>query len=327
MLAQKLRCTIWLSLAALFVVGATLQVNAQQRTPIEIHASTIPTTDNGAFESARSKGFFEQEGVVIDTTPTSGGTVGIPALVAGQIELASSNIVSILLAASQGLGVQIVIAGDTGANEPPDIAGIAVKADSQMKSGADLNGKRIAVNARNNITWLYAREWIARNGGDPTKLTWVEIPFPQMVDAIQTGRVDAAVVVDPFLTVGVNKQLVKVLGWPYSTIQPHLPIAEFVTTQTYSEQHPDVIASLVRGYNRGVDWANANRTSPEFFNILSGYTKVDPDVLKGVAIPSFVKTVAVKDLQEIVRLMKKNGMLEGDVDVVNLINPSIREAN
>ena len=35
---------------------------------------------------------------------------------------------------------------------------------SAFKTGKDFEGKRVAVNTRNNIIWLYARAWIQATG-------------------------------------------------------------------------------------------------------------------------------------------------------------------
>lgn len=311
--------------AAMFTaVGLATPVSAAD--PVQIRASTIPSTDNGAFESARAKGFFKEEGIEIDTTPLSGGAAGIPALVAGQIQIASSNIVSIVLAAAHGLDVVIVGAGDTTADAPPDLAGLVTAKGNALHTGKDLEGKKIAVNARNNIIWLYAREWVAQSGGDPEKVEFVEVPFPQMMDAVRTGRVDAAMMVEPFLSGGVNDGLVDVVSWPYSEVHKNSLVAEFVTTKAYAAEHPDIVQAFVNGHNKGVDWANANKDSDEFFGIVSGYTKVDPAKLKTSAIPVFIKTIDPAQVEYIVSLMKKHHLIDGDIDTDALIHPLIKGA-
>jgi NitT/TauT family transport system substrate-binding protein len=170
----------------------------------KLRVSTIPIADTASFEVAREKGFFAAEGLEIDTTPTSGGAVGIPALMSGQLQIAYSNVVSIILAASQGLDLVVIAAADETSDAPPDLAGLVAKPGAGFKDGKALEGKRVAVNSRNNIIWLYAREWIGVTGGDPNKVTYVEVPFPQMMDAVQQGRVDAAMLVEPFLSGGLK---------------------------------------------------------------------------------------------------------------------------
>ena len=147
MLVRVLTCLARLAPAALatslILRGAFLGVPARAE-PVEIRASTIPVIDFGAFERERARGFFNEEGLKIDTAPTVGGAAGIPALVAGQIQIAASNIVSIILAAANGLDVQIVGAGDTTGDAAPDLAGLVAAAGNTLRTGKDLEGRKVA---------------------------------------------------------------------------------------------------------------------------------------------------------------------------------------
>jgi NitT/TauT family transport system substrate-binding protein len=306
----------------MFMLVAAVLASAKGQT-IDLRMSTIPTLDNAAFEAGLAKNYFRDEGLKIETTPTVGGSAGIPALVSGQLQAASSNVVSIILAAARGLEPVMVIAGDTTRDEPPDLLGIACKKGCGSRSGKDLEGKTIAVNARNNIPWLYAREWIAKTGGDPAKVTFTEIPFPQMIDALQNDRVAAATVVEPYLSAALDAGVIDVVGWPYSAVQKRLPVAQFVMTKTYADQHQDVVDRVIRAYNRSVDWTNDNLQSEEFLQIVSGYTKIAPDRLRRVSRPAYVKTIDPASIRAVELLMKKHGLIDTDVDVSAMIYPSL----
>jgi NitT/TauT family transport system substrate-binding protein len=309
---------------SLLLLGTILHVPARAADPVEIKASTIPVIDFGAFEAARAKGFFDEQGLKIDTTPTVGGAVGIPALVAGQIQLAASNIVSVILAAANGLDVQIVGAGDTTGDAAPDLAGLVAAPARTIRTGKDLEGKKIAVNARNNILWLYCREWVARTGGNPDAVQFLEVPFPQMLDAIAAGRVDAAMLVEPFVSSGLSDKKVSVVSWPYNAVEKRILVAEIVTTKTYAKAHPEVVERFVKGLNKGVEWANANARKDEFYAVLSGYTKVPQDKLRAAAMPVFVKTIDPKQVAFVAGLMKKHRLLDKDIDAEALIHPLAR---
>ena len=64
---------------------------------------------------------------IFDIAPLQGGAAGIPALAAGQIQIAFSNIVSTILAAKQGLGLEIIAAASNTGDAPPDLAGLIAK--------------------------------------------------------------------------------------------------------------------------------------------------------------------------------------------------------
>jgi NitT/TauT family transport system substrate-binding protein len=309
--------TMALAAGALALVALAQQPALAETTKLRV--STIPIIDTAPLQAAIAKGFFAAEGLEVDTTPTAGGAVGLPALAAGQVQIAFSNIISIVLGAKQGLGFEIIAAGsDTGATTP-DLAGLIAKKGSTIKTGKDLEGKTLAVNTRNNIIWLYARAWVGATGGNPDKVTYLEVPFPQMVDATAGGRVDAAFVVEPFYSAGIAGGAVQHVAWPYNVVQKNIPVAQYVATKTYIAANPAVIEKFSRAYNKGVDWMNQNKGSDEWVNIIAGYTRLKPEQIKGLAVPAYLKTVDPKRMDEVVALMKKNGLVEGAVDTKGLL--------
>jgi NitT/TauT family transport system substrate-binding protein len=304
-----------------FMFGAICTASAQTELT-KIRASTIPTADSAAFEVARAKGYFAEEGLDIDPTPLVGGAAGIPALMSGQLQVASTNIVSAILAASQGLDIVIIAAGNSTGPNPPDFMGLMAAPNTPLKTGKDFEGKKIAVNTRNNIIWLYARQWVESTGGDPNKVTYSEVPFPQMGDALQQGRVDAAMMVEPFLSSSVKGGVAANVAWPYNAVQKNLPVAEYVTTRAYADAHPGFAEKFGRAYAKGVDWANANVHSDAFFDILAGYTRIPAERMKEATMPVYIKGISVAELKQIAELMKHQGLLKQDVDVSRLLLPT-----
>src|SRR6185503_20675562 len=99
-----------LRLAALGAAALALAPVTQAQT-VKLRVSTIPIIDTAPLQAAIAKGFFAEQGLEIDTTPTAGGAVGLPALAAGQVQIAFSNIISTVLAEKQNLGFQIISGG------------------------------------------------------------------------------------------------------------------------------------------------------------------------------------------------------------------------
>ncbi len=59
-------------------------------------------------------------------------------------------------------------------------------------------GKKIGVPGFNGIVDLLTRQWIQSAGGDAKKVTYIELQFPAMGDALKSGLVDAVALLDPF---------------------------------------------------------------------------------------------------------------------------------
>lgn len=292
---------------------------AQGQTMTKLKVSTIPIIDTAPLQVGIAKGFFAAEGLEVDTTPTAGGAAGLPALAAGQVQIAFSNIISVVLGAKQGLGFSVITAGSVTGDNAPDLAGLVAKKGSTIKTGKDLEGKRLAVNTRNNIIWLYARAWVLATGGNPDAVTYLEVPFPQMVDAVRGDRVDAAFVVEPFLSAGLKSEAVALVGWPYNAVQKRIPVAQYVATKAFIEKNPDVIDRFARAYGKAVDWTNQNQGSEEWTKIIAAYTRLAPDQIRGLALPAYEKTVDPARMDQVVELMRKDKLLEGPFDTKALL--------
>jgi NitT/TauT family transport system substrate-binding protein len=170
------------------------------------------------------------------------------------------------------------------------------------------------VNTRNNIIWLYARAWIQATGGNPDAVTYLEVPFPQMIDAVKGDRVDAAFVVEPFMSSGLQSDAVTVIGWPYNTVQKRIPVGQYAATREFIAQNPQVIEKWVRAYNKSVDWCNANAGGEEWLKIVSGYTRLPPELLKTLSLPPYDKTVDTAAVDLVVEQMRKHKLIEGPFD-------------
>jgi NitT/TauT family transport system substrate-binding protein len=311
--------------ALALVVGLGLASALPAAEPVRLRVSTIPILDTAPLQVGIAKGFFAAEGLELDTTPTAGGAVGLPALAAGQVQLAFSNLISTVLGARAGMGFKIVAPGSETGASPPDLGGLVARPDRLPSNGKALEGKRIAVNTRHNIIWLYARAWVQATGGDPDRVSYLEVPFPQMADAVAGGRVDAAFIVDPFLSAALRSGTVAVVGWPFATVQPHVPVAQYVATEAYLREHPQTIERFVRAYRRAVDWTNANLGSEELAQIVAGYTRLAPELVRTLALTPYRKTVDAAGIEGVVALMRRHRMIDGPFDPRALLHRTATE--
>lgn len=306
MLQRKLGRLVLAGVAALWVIGGA---HGQQLTKVRV--STIPIIDTAPLAAAIAQGYFKQEGLDVDTTPTVGSATGLPALAAGHIQIGYSNIVSIVLGAQQGLGFQMIAAGSASSDTPPNTAGLFARKGNSFKTGKDLEGKRVAVNTRNSINWLVVREWVQLTGGNPDRLTFLEVPFPNQTDAVRGNQIDAGFTVEPFLSAGVASGTTEIVGWPYDRIMKRVPISQYASTKTFIQQNPEVIQRWVRAYNKGIDWVNENKGSEAWLQLIATHTRLKPEQIRNIAIPVWDKTVDPAAVEKMIGVMRRHGLMEG----------------
>lgn len=304
--------------AAIFAFPA----QAQEKKTLKV--SIIPISDVAPLFAAVKEGYFRQQGLEIDTAPTAGGAFGIPGMMAGAYDIVFTNVVSTVQARAQGLPIKI-IAPASAIGDGEGGAGILVRKGEGIRNGADLVGKSLAVNSQKNIIWLYARAWVQKAGGDPNKVTYREVPFPQMLDALRGKSVDAVFSVDPFNAIAKADAGLEYIGSPYNAVQPGLSVAQYVATEDFIAKNPETLKRFNAALHMGIGWVNRNLKSKELTDLLAGYTKINPALLAKMAQPGEAPSkVDVESIRKTVVLMKAHDLLQGEVNVDALLAPSAR---
>jgi NitT/TauT family transport system substrate-binding protein len=287
-----------------------------------VRVNYIPIVDVTPLFIAIDKGYFAAEGLTIVPTPSVGGAAGVPGLMAGAFDVMYGNVASTMLAEQQGFKLEIVAAGTKQYDSPLDTNGMVARKGDAIKTGKDLEGKTVAVNTRNGIIWLFARAWIAKSGGDPAKVTFKEVPFPQMPDALRGKQIDAAFMVNPFFNAAVSDaNTFQFVAAPYREVQPDVEVGHYISTQEYFAKNKETLAKYTRAFRKGVQWYNANLRDPDLVRIISGFTKMQPDLVAKMNLQTLPETVHLEAMTTTVKLMKDNGMVAGDIDIASMIDP------
>jgi NitT/TauT family transport system substrate-binding protein len=250
-------------------------------TPVTI--GTQPIVDSAPLYLGVDQGFFQDEGIDLTIESASGGAVVVPSVVSGDYQFGRGNVLSTMIAVDQGLPLTCITNANSTAGNP-DFGAVVVPADSPIQSMADLAGKTVSVNTLNNIGDTTIRAVVEKAGGDPQAVQFVEIPFPDAPAALQTGQVDAAWILDPFLTEAVDAGA-RVLSYNFSDFHPELDISCVFTSRQLIQEDPDLVAAFQRAVNRSLEFAQQN--PDEVRRITGTYTDIDPAVLERIVIPTF----------------------------------------
>jgi NitT/TauT family transport system substrate-binding protein len=160
--------------------------------------------DNAAMFLAMEKGIFASEGLELETVPMAGGAVIVQGVTSGDLQIGWTNVISLYQAHIEGFDFKLVAPGASNTKDKKESHAILVSTASPIKTAKDLEGKTVAVNTLNNIVHLMAMAWIDKNGGNSSKVKFVEVPFPQMEAAITAGKLDAVSIHEPFATAAVE---------------------------------------------------------------------------------------------------------------------------
>jgi NitT/TauT family transport system substrate-binding protein len=295
------------------IAGCASSASAQELTRVRV--SVVPIMSIAPFYAAIQLGYFKEEGLDVTTeTNHQGGAVGIPGMVAGAYEVVYTNTPSALLAMQQGINLSIIAGSSKNPQQPPDQVALIGRAEDKITTGKQLEGKSIAINARNGVQWLFARAWVKATGGDPEKVTYREVAFPQMVDAVKNKQVDAALAIDPFLTFSRRDPSLAIVGWAFNVVAPAIQGAIYVTLGETAQKRPELAQKFVRAHDKGGQWVNKNFGSDEYMKLVSGYTKMDPALISAMPKIASDTDIDIESLKRMEALMIEHGLLTKGVD-------------
>jgi ABC-type nitrate/sulfonate/bicarbonate transport system substrate-binding protein len=264
-----------------------------------------------------SKGFFEKQGLKVELEATQGGAATVPALVSGDIQIGGSNVVSLLLAAGQGLPIQVIAPGTSARGEGEDDFGALLAGpDSGVEEARDFEGKTVAVNTLNNIAEVVVRESLEKEGADPSKVELTELPFPDMAAALDNGDVDGAFSIEPFVTPTVRDGA-KIINYSYVVTEPDMQVGAYAVSRQYAEGNAEAVEKFRAAVAETAEYVTANQE--EFRTFLSERAELDPQLAKRIVLPQFTTEVNVQSLENTAELMQKYRLLDEPVSVQELV--------
>ncbi|TMQ10290.1 MAG: nitrate ABC transporter substrate-binding protein [Deltaproteobacteria bacterium] len=284
--------------------------------PTKLTVAAIAIVDVAPLYLAKAKGFFSEQNLDVTIQNTQGGAQSVPGVVSGQYQFGFANIVSLLLASSKGLPLKVIAAGNFSTGKPEDFGGVVVPAKSPVKTMKDLEGKTLSVNQINNIVGIAVRAAMRKAGGDPDKIKLVEISFPEVPAALGQNRVDAAGVVEPFLSVA-RSQGATVLDWSFANAAPNLMIAAYFTTKEYAQNNPDVVKRFTAAMNKSLGYAAEH--ADEARGILTTYTKIDKAIADKLNLPLWTPQINRDSIDVLADLMVQDKLVPSKPDVDALL--------
>ncbi len=302
---------------SLFATACGSEEPAAPGQPDKVTVGVIPILDVAPIYLGVEKGFFSERNIDLELKQAEGGAAIIPAVVSEQYEFGFSNVVSLLLAQSEGLPVKVVSNGNNSTGvDGEDFAGLMVKGDSPIKSPKDLEGKTVAANTLQNIVDTSVRASVREDGGDPSKVEFVALPFPEQPAALASGQVDAVFVVEPFqqavLADGGRK-----IASSYVDAAENLTVAAYFTSQQLLSENPDLVRRFTEAMQESLSYADGH--PDEARQIIGTYTKIAPEVIEKVTLPKWPAEVNRDSLETMADLAVEDGLIDTAPDLDALL--------
>jgi NitT/TauT family transport system substrate-binding protein len=245
---------------------------------------------------ARDKGFFAEENLNVTWTTVNQGAIAVEAVFGGSAEIGGGSIFEPMVARGNGLDMMFVAASTRIRSAPPDNSGIAVRTNDPINGPKDLIGKKVSAGLINGPNYVHLREWLQRHGVDPGAIEYLELPFPQMADALFQKRLDAVWNVEPFLTFMVKSGNARVIAYPYQENVPGMDITGYVARESWVKANGDVARRVKRAIDRAtVDLINAGKEERDGW--VAKYTGAKPEIVTALNLAEFTTEFNVPSLK------------------------------
>jgi NitT/TauT family transport system substrate-binding protein len=185
----------------------------------------------------------------------AGSGPALQALAANELDITGLSPQSIAIAVTEAK-LDIKVIGQQFSTDVPGYAGNAfwVRKDD-IKKIEDLRGKTVAVNARGSTIDAAARTMLLRHGMEDGKdYQLVELRFPAQLSALQSKRIDLAILARPFDTEGAKDPSLKILFSMADAIGPTETIT-FLGKADFIAKHRAAVVDLLEDNIRLRRWA------------------------------------------------------------------------
>ena len=243
-----------IAIACVLVLGAlAAPVAAEPRTVRVGWCAKTVSSAAAPFAIAQKLGWFEKAGIKVELVPLPGSTDCVKLVATKDVQISLPSMEPLAIIRPQGVKAKFFYTAYQG-----NIYGIAVPADSPVKSMADLKGKRIGVTSMASAGVVVARALAKQAGLDPDK----DISIVVAGESAQTAALLRSKQVDALSQFDTQYALTSNAGAKLRFLDhPEIrkfPSNGFVALEDYLKTNRADAVALARGYAMGTVFAIAN---------------------------------------------------------------------
>lgn len=284
-----------------------------------LRVAVLPSVEAAPLHWAVQEGYFAEEGIEsVQVTTVSSGQDATAGLLGGDYDLVYSSYVPLILAQAKGAADLRIVTDNSGA--APDTAVVVVNGTSKIQHPEDLEGARIAVPAVNTMADLMVKSVLDTHGVDVEQVRWAQMSFADMPAALKAKRVDAAMMVEPFITLSAVEHGAKPVVDLAQGPTAEMPFTTYAATAEWVEQHPKTVRAWQRVSERAAEAAQDREVAER---VIVDEVGIDPQTAALINLPSFRSSLDASRVQRVADLMHQFGVLDEHFDVEPMLVPPL----
>src|ERR1700746_1631636 len=212
---------------------------------------------------AKQLGEYEKAGLDVDLVDLKGGSDALKAVLGGSADVVSGYFDHCVNLAAKKQELQAFVVYD---RYPGLVLVVSPSHAKEINSVKDLAGKKVGVSAPGSSTDFFLKYLLKKNGLDPTSAAVIGVGLgATAVAAMQQGQIDAAVMLDPSVTVlqGAHSDL-KILADTrtqkdtLATFGREYPGGALYSTAAWVASHENAVQALTNAIVATLGWIQSH---------------------------------------------------------------------
>lgn len=286
-----------------------------------VKVAIIPSTDMAPLWVAKSQGYFTEQGLEVEFVTKGGGGDVITSLLGGDVDFAFASYPLLIAAQQKGRGAtNIKIVADASAAKP-DTTAVVVAKNSPLRSAADLQGKKIAVTSTGSMADLAVLAGMRAAKADTGGIQFAQMKFPDMLPKLASGEIDAAFLVEPFLSVAQATMGVWTVFQPMTGRLEGIALNGYAAMEKTTQQYPKTVAAFQRAVEKAHREAATRQGDDAVRQALIQNANVKPELGPVLHLPNYPITTDTTRLQRVPDLLKEFGLIAEPFDIKPMVLP------
>ncbi|MFC4114648.1 ABC transporter substrate-binding protein [Nonomuraea zeae] len=294
--------------------GGTAASGGLEKTQLLI--GVVPVPSSSSLFIAEKRGFFKEEGLTVKTEIIQAPQAVMPKILNGSMDAFMTSYVALMTINDSGAAKLKLFQHSQEA--APNVAGVVVAKGSPIKAAADLRGKTIAVNVLKALGQTLTNAHLQDSGIKPEEVKYVPVQFADQLAALSSGKVDAAWLVEPFLTAAKKSGATQIIDTT-DGVTAGVPIDGWGVSEDWLAKNPKTAAALHRALAKAQQIASADRKAID--EVVPTYTQIPADAAAAMTLGKFSMEPDKAGVQKLADLMHGYGYIKTKVDAAQLFAP------
>ncbi|MCX5814296.1 MAG: NrtA/SsuA/CpmA family ABC transporter substrate-binding protein [Proteobacteria bacterium] len=201
---------------------------------------------------ANEKRYFSDEGLDVTIKPHPSGKKAMEGMFAGEVKLSTVTDIPIVFN-SFIRNDFVVIATFAYSYNNCKVLG---RKDKGIKSPEDLKGKKIGT-PFSTAAHFFSHVYLSEYGITKSDVKIIDIPAQDLPEALQSGKIDAIVIFEPYAYQADKALPDNVVRLPESRL--YRETFNLIAMKQFANEHPELLKKIVRSLDKAIEFIKSNK--------------------------------------------------------------------